>query len=422
MDTTLAPGLPSSTCVLRRGDRILFLVPDKPDWVVVNDNLARVLSLCDGTRSVNDLLDLAGEGDFREELAGALERLVEADFFTESAGEKKQRTLLNSLHLNMTGACNLACVYCYAEERDNSSSDRLALEDWKRVVEEARTVSERVTVTFTGGEPLLNPHTLEVAAHCHRLGLETFLLTNGTLVNADNVDAVADCFDTIRVSLDGSSAETHDRHRGKGAYARTVAALELLESRGGKPLVAMTVTGWNTGEVETLTRRFGNRLTFQPLYSVGRARELDLHLEGADYYRVLRDTPGVEPYGRIASRLATLRNHGCTKCSVGDGEISVASDGNVYPCHMLHVEEYVAGNVRTSSFADIYYGSDVLRKIRSMSVERREDCRECPIRLLCGGGCWARAHYSHGTLNSCDSFCDYELLAITDGLFNTTNL
>ena len=45
MDEPFRPKLPDETVVKEQDDKVLFLVPSKPDWVVTNRNGAIALSL-----------------------------------------------------------------------------------------------------------------------------------------------------------------------------------------------------------------------------------------------------------------------------------------------------------------------------------------------------------------------------------------
>ncbi len=414
------PKLPESTLVLKKNEKYLFLVPEVPDWVLVNGNMAKVLSLCDGAHSLEDIRRLVSGHPDAAQAMEELNAICEEGFFTPECGHacgKKQASLF-SLHLNMTAACNLRCVYCYAEERNNAFGNYLELEEYRALIDEVHSMNPACTMTFTGGEPLLSVKTVPAAEYCKEKGMPTFLLTNGCLVTRENSGRLASCFDTIRISVDGASPVVHDALRGAGSFEKVMRGIALLEEQGKPPLIAMTVTNRNIRDIGPLTERFGSRLTFQPLYNVGRARALDLGVSGQEYYSVLASEKNVEPYAKVSQHLLSLRKKGCTRCAIGEGEISISPEGNVFPCHMLHDERFLAGNVRERSFREIYSDSEVLNKIRGFGVGTKENCRSCPLRLLCGGGCWARAFLANGDLNSPDPFCDYEFIAFQHGLLN----
>ena len=56
MTEKIYPILPKEVVVKSIDDKYLFLIPSKPDWVVVNNNCAYLLSLCDGTKSIQEIV------------------------------------------------------------------------------------------------------------------------------------------------------------------------------------------------------------------------------------------------------------------------------------------------------------------------------------------------------------------------------
>ncbi|MFN8163939.1 MAG: radical SAM protein, partial [Solirubrobacterales bacterium] len=84
---------------------------------------------------------------------------------------------------NVTRRCNLHCGHCYADSHDREYPGELSTEDGKRLLGELAQFGVP-TVLFSGGEPLLRPDLLELAAHAHRLDMRTVLSTNGTRIDA----------------------------------------------------------------------------------------------------------------------------------------------------------------------------------------------------------------------------------------------
>lgn len=91
-------------------------------------------------------------------------------------------------------------------------------------------------------------------------------------------------------------------------------------------------------------------------------------------------------------------------CGAGKNTVSVASDGAVYPCHMLHRPEFALGNAFTDDVSEI---ASNLSQFTLPSVEEIEGCSSCENRYFCGGGCRARAYDEHGCMTRCDPYCAY---------------
>ena len=419
MNIDFYPILPRSTYILHKNDKYIFIIPEKPDWVVANKNFASILLKLDGKTSIKDILNTYKNHNYINDLEKTLKKLVEENFFYDVQQKCiNSKNKLYTLHLNMTSKCNLKCVYCYAEERDNNINDDIDIECYKKMLDEVYEINKNTIVTFTGGEPLLNDKTLLLAQYCKDKGLGTMLLTNGTLIDENNAYEIAKNFDSIRVSIEGATEKTHDKIRGKSSYLKAIKGINLLKKYNNNPLIATTVNNINKHEMADMVKKYGNNLHFQPIYSVGRAKNTKLEIDGEEYYNILNSIDGVKPHAFLQKHIANMKNRGCLKCAIGEGEISIASNGDVYPCHMLHTKDFYSGNIKKQSFSEIYNNSKVLINIRNMSVNNRQTCKLCPVRLLCAGGCWARAYYESGDLNGFDSFCDYELLSYKNALLN----
>ena len=173
MERNSKPKLPSSTEVQIREQEVLFLVPEKPDWEVTNINGAKLLSMCDGSKTAEELVSSVPE-ELRESALELLNKLDERSFFSEPLPRKNGgKPLLGSVHLNMTNKCNLKCIYCYAEKRDQREEQKyLTYSDYVRVIMDAAEINKNILITFTGGEPLLNKDTIKLAEFCKQNSID----------------------------------------------------------------------------------------------------------------------------------------------------------------------------------------------------------------------------------------------------------
>jgi uncharacterized protein len=145
--------------------------------------------------------------------------------------------------------CNFACDYCYQGDAEDHGklAEKMSLETAARVVawveaklDEVRP--ERFSLTFFGGEPLLNQpvmfylaERLWHATQARGVTMTTSLITNGLLLTPEVVDRLSRWGLTgVKVTLDGDR-ETHDRMRplrgGQGTFDKIVANLRKLAGR-----------------------------------------------------------------------------------------------------------------------------------------------------------------------------------------------
>ena len=87
-----------------------------------------------------------------------------------------------------------------------------------------------ISVTLTGGEPLLRTDLVEIVRKCAALGYDDVtLLTNGVLLTANRAEELLEAgVTTVNISLDGIE-KIHDEIRGlKGVFGKITSALKLL--------------------------------------------------------------------------------------------------------------------------------------------------------------------------------------------------
>jgi radical SAM protein with 4Fe4S-binding SPASM domain len=195
-------------------------------------------------------------------------------------------------------------------------------------------------------------------------------------------------------------------------------AIELLIQKNAKLQISMTVTKKNMNDVGNMAKKYGSLLSFAPLFNAGRAKgNKKLSITGKEYYHALSSIDNVNPMSYLCSSLDRAKNQRITKCAIGDAEISISESGNVYPCHLLHLPQFIAGNVREQSLETIYQTSHNLNSCQRLNVLNVKGCNKCYLRFICGGACRARAYYEKKKINVSDDFCVYEKQAYINGLF-----
>ena len=415
--------LPVDVVKIKKKDKLLFLNPAIPDWIVVTQNGAAILQLCNGKRTVEDIsesLSTFWKKNSKKDVVKFFEDITSnTTFFSHPKPNTPIHCgfKLNIVQISLVSECNLRCIYCYATDREKSKN-RLTREDHFKLVDDINVIAKGCQIVFTGGEPLLSPYVLELAEYAKSLGHQTHLLTNGTLVNEKNVKRISETFDLIKISLDGSTPEIHEFHRGEKTFDKTLKSIDLLIKQSSPVQVAMTVTKRNIHDIDAMTKKFGSRLTFAPLFVAGRAKsDKTLSVTGKEYYEALSSVNGVKPLSRLCSSLVASKQKPIMKCAIGDGEISISETGDVYPCQLLHFQQFKSGNIREQSLKSIYETSETLQDCKKRTVLDIEGCKTCDIRFICGGGCRARTFYEEGRLDVSGSFCEYEKLAFTNGLF-----
>jgi MoaA/NifB/PqqE/SkfB family radical SAM enzyme len=150
----------------------------------------------------------------------------------------------------LTNRCGAHCIACCEESGpDKAWSDELGREEALELA--GRIVAFGVPyVAFGGGEPLGVPFCWELFELFAAAGVSVKLETDGSRIDdtaADRLAALA--VQCVQISVDGSTAATHERVRPGSSFAAAVAAIERLVARGRAPQLVFVPNRFNIHEI-----------------------------------------------------------------------------------------------------------------------------------------------------------------------------
>lgn len=344
---------------------------------------------------------------------------------------------------NLTGRCNLSCTHCYnSSGQDADTTGELSTEEALSFIDDCSGLKVPV-ILLSGGEPLMRVDLWELAEHAHSLGIKTALSSNGTLITPEVARKIRDTgIGYVGISLDGSTAETHDQFRNSpGSFERAIRAFQNCHEAGVRCGVRVTLNRQNHHELEHLIDIALNigacRFCVYWLVPSGRGTKpyQDLQLEESEVFAALDilhryaekidpsvmefltvDAPQdaihlLEMMERSGSgdleEARTLVSSMKGGCSAGIRVANVNQYGEVYPCQFAQDPEFLIGSVREHSFSDLWNDPEnpVLAIFRSKQEHLSGRCRSCSYLDLCGGGCRIRAYRQEGTIGGDDPFC-----------------
>lgn len=210
---------------------------------------------------------------------------------------------LDQLWFQVSGTvCNLRCAHCFIScSPDNHSYWFMGRE---QVREHLKASVEHGVKEyyFTGGEPFMNRDMLGIIEDVLAFGPAT-VLTNGTLLPARTVEALADLAAgsryslELRVSLDGVTEAGNDAIRGQGSFRRALGGIERLAAAGFLPIITAMQT-WEEGEDERILGSF-RELLGSVGYERARIKILPPLRIGAEAER----THGYQPEERVTHEM-----------------------------------------------------------------------------------------------------------------------
>lgn len=346
------------------------------------------------------------EGDIAAVDPALLHQLKLGGYFDGAeAGER-----VASAYLHVTQRCNLNCAGCYSLDDGRNALADASTEKMKAAVEGLASVGVSQLV-ISGGEPFLRRDLPEIVRHAKDCGIgKVTVLSNGTRLSSPALGELAPCVDCVSVSFDGCSASSPAYIRQEQRFDDLVEAVRAVQEAGIPAHIIPTVHAKNIEDLAdyvALSKELGVTLNFSLLTCEPTDEVLGGLLPGDEELRALgralltldggRPIPAMD--APVGMNLTVKRN-----CGAGYRSLSVAADGTIYPCHMLHRPEFAMGNAFAANVAEALDG-DVSRAFRALDAAGFDGCGCCEYLPLCGGGCRARSLYATGKLDAKDSYC-----------------
>ena len=336
-----------------------------------------------------------------------VEHLRQGGYLATADGTPPSGVRVSSAYLHVTQRCDLSCRFCYSDGTARNAQPDPSLADLARAIGLLAQLGVSRLV-ISGGEPFLRQDLPDIARTAREWGVANVsVLTNGLHVTPERLEPLAGSVDAVAVAFDGCSTDAPAHLRGQQRFDRLVRAVKDIAAVGIQPCILPTLHGGNLADIpryRQLAAGLGAQLRFSLLTAP--TRELGkLALTPLQQRELAMRSLG-EHLGLQADVIGTgVGLSARMSCGAGTRTLSVAADGTVFPCHMLHKAEFAMGN----AFADdprAIMDSSVAKRFRDLSANSFARCSSCGVRHLCGGGCRARAYADTARLEACDSYCE----------------
>ena len=313
----------------------------------------------------------------------------------------------------LTYACNLACVHCLSSSGRRDPRE-LSTQECKAVIDELQRM-QVFYVNIGGGEPTVRSDFWELVdyATAHQVGVK--FSTNGVRIDAAAAArlAASDYVD-VQISLDGATAPVNDAVRGAGSYDMALAALGHLADAGFRDAkISVVCTRQNISQLDqfkALADRFGATLRLTRLRPSGRGADVwdELHPTMAQQ-KVLYDWLVAHGEGVLTGdsffHLSAFGSAlpGLNLCGAGRVVCLIDPVGDVYACPFAIHEAFLAGNVRTAGFQEVWQHSSLFASLRE--PQSGGTCSSCQHYDSCQGGCMAAKFFTGLPLDGPDPEC-----------------
>jgi radical SAM protein with 4Fe4S-binding SPASM domain len=352
------------------------------------------------------------------------ERLVR-DGWTRDVAPDGDGPLLSAVYFTVTRYCDRTCPYCYQGLNDRANTD-MTIEQVRLALGRIKEVNPNCQITVTGGEAFSHARIGEILDIIEEQGFEFTALSNGTYIDEQVARHLKRLkgLRYIQISLDGITPETHERTRGKGHFAKVMAAIRAVVDQGVPFKLAPTLHNGNMHELNAigeLALSNGGWLSPNNLKELPHAglNYNNLALSNERLIEALRELNehliakyGLERFVELSNQYSRRQVEVCSAiapnsrfiCGMARSLMDIDWNGDVYPCHLSKGPELLIGNIFREDFAAIFRRVDE-RGIRVKSNEI-EKCSGCKFVSNCAGGCRAGAWFTYGTLESEDEDCE----------------
>lgn len=336
-------------------------------------------------------VDLAGEaavlaGPDAVAMLRLASDLARAGMITDrKAPASPRRKRIDKAYLIATRRCNLGCPACYMGDASREEYSGATL--GKSLI--ALLDAKPGKLFITGGEPTLRDDLEELIRAAKTVPV--VLCTNGTMPDRVPYGALLETGGRMQVSVESCSEADHDRLRGAGAYK---AAMETVRRAAGIGIPVELVPTVGAAEsldlagMASFAGSLGAGCHGSLLVNVGRARHVDARPESwlldmmAAYLQKCSVRGEIESGSSLEDIMPMMSK---SSCGAGSRIVSCTGDGRMHPCHLMVDSEL-------ESFDAAY------------SVDNDENCRDCDVRYLCGGGCRASASANGGRDPNCGMY------------------
>lgn len=377
---------------------------DRHAMLRVNESAASILYLCDGSRTIDDMVAIL-TSKYREDkdkVATYVNNFITS--MTKLGHVKMSHTPQHSKCLNIVGSdaywtpdtiaveltknCPLKCRHCYLNA---GVGENISLELINKLTVEARNFYLE-NVQLTGGEPLIHPNFFEILDASCTLNATIHVFTSGYIVNSSIIEKLKNYSSKniiLQVSVDGLE-EYHDSFRGvKGCFNKTLEFIKEMVSSGFKIVVGICIDTQTYEEIKELCcllKSIGvSAIRIGAITNQGRAE--NVLATSASKMQIIRNLQvqlsneeDSESFNVIFAEeaLRRLESEYGNNCGMGQTIVKISPTGMVSPCLL---SEIVVGDINGKSLVDIQ--KEYSRKFEKLRAPNHRFCAECSKEIIC---------------------------------------
>lgn len=298
--------------------------------------------------------------------------------------------------IDPTNKCNHDCPWCSFAKWRSENQDMLCLDTMKKLLKDMKDGGTKAVNWTGGGEPLMNPNTIQAIQYAKEIGLDQGIFTNGALINNDKAKILASHMTWVRVSIDGYDGESYAHSHGtvETAFAKTISNIRYLCAIPNRPTVGI---GFVIHEknylgipvIAKIAKDIGaDYVQFKPEIRRPGTKQVDPLFFKENVFPLLDSAEELSDdkfnvmitHYRFKDVLSPETNHGRNygKCYSHHFQGAIAADGKAYICdHHKGEKEYEIGDIRKNSIQEIWNSEKRAKVIEFLDSTDLSQCQIC---------------------------------------------
>ena len=348
--------------------------------------------------------------DFNQLYKFICDKILSAPKSSFSKVEDMDKEYYRAIVLPIAAMCNLNCPYCFAQTDGGFHFKNFTEKDIEKVADfliNQNDKSQAFNICFFGGEPLLKfdiiKFTIKHFKEKYPDRKVTYsITTNGTILNEEIIQIFKENNFAILLSIDGYDNEFNLRKFKDGSKSvhRVLENIEWFKKESIGIEIRATLVNENPYIYETFkffeelnipfnlvfAYSSANKIHHYANYNKENLERIRIQLDNLlDFYveRVNNNQPIYNNTFNVFSRTLRFRNIRGISCSAGLNYFTITANGDIFSCaHFINDKKYAIGNI-TDGIID-------KSKYIPVDISNIDECKECWIKYLCTGGCFAQ--------------------------------
>lgn len=286
---------------------------------------------------------------------------------TQKAMDKK---LLTALKIELLYKCNLDCVHCYVGDKKAESYPPY-LEQYIDVLKQAKKLGV-YDIAITGGEPFMYKYWKELFLIIKNMNFNLTVFTNATYFNETDICYLKEIgIDLLRISRYGLTKETYEKStRRKGSYDKFTKNIELIKKYKIPHNFSNIVLSTNEEEAFEMMS-LGGQTELNIISDYNRTKAPLAYRPSMETLKKCHDIRDSEINVNIFDGSINIGN---SICNAGMMSLSIACNGDIFPCSHYRIK---IGNILNDSLEDVWDSLELVQAREKLDIKYFRKCLDC---------------------------------------------